>query len=464
MEQNNFEKRVRKELEELKVTPSEAAWIHVEKKVRQNRRKKRAVFILSFMALFMALIGVYWVLDQSGKMRVNQLSETAPEIKSETVSTNQAGGKDFVKTDSALTPKKDMQDPIHVPSSEKKYGEPDTGLKHKIRYTSVDQMKSFKSEAFRTGEAPDTIPALAQRTPQMINTASFRAVNFADAKTRPVVDSGLVMTPPVFKSPFPTAPPVLAGRVDEIVLREHADSPPKPEDDSSRVRKWKWGISASGGQTYLGKVNPPSQATSDLMYYSPNFSSGSIPATPNTSLTVKRKNAMAFGTGVFVERNISHAASIALGIQYNYFSFINEVGSRIDSSQLVYSAGSFRHTYRNNLGFIELPVSLRLRLTPERTIPLFWRAGAAASMLIHSNALQLDVAERIYYVDNSAFRKMQLNLSTGFAAEVFRTKKFSLNAGPYLYFQPMQMARGGLYEQRRLVSYGLNAEIIFHTK
>src|SRR6185503_17289001 len=60
MPENEFEKKVSSELQQLRFKPSEAVWMKVEERIR--KKKRRRVFIILFLLAGIALLG-YWQWD-----------------------------------------------------------------------------------------------------------------------------------------------------------------------------------------------------------------------------------------------------------------------------------------------------------------------------------------------------------------------------------------------------------------
>jgi hypothetical protein len=61
MAANEFEKNVRKEMDEFKVQPSGEVWSKIEDRIREKKRKRRIVFFILFssIALMLAGYGIY---------------------------------------------------------------------------------------------------------------------------------------------------------------------------------------------------------------------------------------------------------------------------------------------------------------------------------------------------------------------------------------------------------------------
>ena len=61
MSANEFEKNVRKEMDEFKVQPSGEVWLKIEDRIREKKRKRRIIFFIlfSFIALMLGGYGIY---------------------------------------------------------------------------------------------------------------------------------------------------------------------------------------------------------------------------------------------------------------------------------------------------------------------------------------------------------------------------------------------------------------------
>ena len=57
MPENEFEKRVSSEMQDLRFKPSENVWLRVEERIK--KKKKRRIFIIIFLLAGLSLLG-YW--------------------------------------------------------------------------------------------------------------------------------------------------------------------------------------------------------------------------------------------------------------------------------------------------------------------------------------------------------------------------------------------------------------------
>ncbi|MEO9003349.1 MAG: hypothetical protein ABI288_01370, partial [Ginsengibacter sp.] len=59
MEQNNFEKNVREKLGDLRVTPTDAVWINVEKRIDKKNTRRKMILAFSLISLLIISAGIW---------------------------------------------------------------------------------------------------------------------------------------------------------------------------------------------------------------------------------------------------------------------------------------------------------------------------------------------------------------------------------------------------------------------
>ena len=62
MEPNDFEKNIKRKLDELKIAPSDSVWAHVEKRVGKKEKDKKVILIFFLLLIFLST-GGYWLLN-----------------------------------------------------------------------------------------------------------------------------------------------------------------------------------------------------------------------------------------------------------------------------------------------------------------------------------------------------------------------------------------------------------------
>jgi hypothetical protein len=252
-------------------------------------------------------------------------------------------------------------------------------------------------------------------------------------------------------------------KIQTIAKKEPQKTTKKKKDH------WNFGITLSGGTSMINK-NSSFRNSAFFVSDPGSYNNGGIPSYYYSPSQIN--NSMGFIAGIFAEKNISAKKKISIGISYKYFSFLNKVGTRIDSLYSLPQSYSLNYayssvnlkTYHNNFLFLEVPVSIKFQLNNNSNLPIFWNAGINISQLIRTNALQFNSGAGLYYSDNSFFNKTQFGLSSGFSATLFAKGKRPFNLEPYFYYSATSLANKGLYDKKHFSFIGLRTEILFRKK
>ena len=170
MPENEFEKKISSEMQELKFKPSEHVWLRVEERIKT--KKKRRVFVVIFLLAGLGLLG-YWQrtnlfgeqkndiakavhMDSSGEKQKEENSETTKEtnnssgIKQNTEATKSEETKNTTDkiVDDKLTDDRSVVDKKDIDVSKNEINKPKRNEdKTKTKSGSVKTKKDNKPEA-----------------------------------------------------------------------------------------------------------------------------------------------------------------------------------------------------------------------------------------------------------------------------------------------------------------------------
>ena len=443
MEQNNFEKNIQQKLDELKMNPSDSAWINIERRIGKKHKDRKVIFILFFLILFL-LSGGYWLLNFSkNNQQQNQLVNKDVKKSSNLSSIiKNDSSLDSSLISSVITPKKADEASV-------------TAKKLKASPKAQFTISKDENDIRRLNQNPKKILPDESINEERINNveneianADLKDTNFQNKISGDSLSNQL--KPEEIKK--------------EIVLKN--DSSAKKFPENRQKNHWVLGITFSVGKSMM--VHDPlgfDKSSSDYFQSSPNSGVGSGGGgNPSSFTPSEMKNSFAFIAGAFIEKNISVKSKLAVGISYKYFSSTNKVGSQSSTRLNQYSAGNTVNFYRNNFHYLELPVSIKTQLNNNKFLPLYWHAGINISQLISSNALQFQSSPGLYFNDNSMLNKTQLGLSTGISAVLFSKQKVPVTIGPYFSYSASKLADKGLYQNKHFSFIGLRTEILFQKK
>ena len=462
MEPNDFEKNIKRKLDELKIAPSDSVWAHVEKRLGKKEKDKKVILIFFLLLIFLST-GGYWLLNSlknnpPQNHHVTQLQKNSKARNKEDSSFEKAkikSGNNLTTIDSASV----SSGRTRVANSQIAT----TNHKTKQRKFSDDNTSKPNQDISKQTNKKDSQIALAKLIKRATN-AEIKNKNESEA----IADN--------FQNQINTDSFLIQLESEKTIQKLGAKNTSLVKKDSAKKHgeRWEFGVTFSAGGSLLGsnileKNYPSMDLTSG--FPSPGNSNGGNPTYYYFPSPIK--NSTAFNAGVLAEKKLSAKSKISVGISYKYYSLINKVGNKIDSiltSAQYFAAYSLNNTanrsqsYRNNFHYLEVPVSIKIQINKNKKLPLLWNGGINFSELISSNALQFNPNLGIYYNDNSIFNKTQFGLHTGLSLTLFSEQKMPLTFGPYFYYSATSLSDKGLYGAKHFSYIGIQTEILFGKK
>ena len=521
MQENNFEKHVQQQMEELRLRPSEAVWEKVEEEIR--KKKKRRVGFFIFLLAGLSLLGYsgYFLFNKSKTNLVEQ-NATQTVNKKESINNNQPGpatenvnGKnenskkqepgnesqlslkeeknivieekvnsietnDIAVNEKEATVKEEnivLKDPVKrtvKPTVNKKLSD-----KTRNRYTAITNKKPGQStkKSYSQKKKDSGIPVISKADD--VSSPAIAEKDLPENKDFAVQDKNLQNKDVQGKD--------IQAKKDSIAEEEITVNKEVPAATAKKkqVPKINWGIELSYGVS-ANRENAFSffdgQKMAEVLYSPPQANAGSPGSSPLVSSNMfyspsSIKSGAAFRAGLVAEMKISRKSSFSSGLRYAYFSNSIKVGSYKDTaisftnsfSQDVNARGPIyggvqQKEYTNRFHFIQLPLQYQWQLNKGIKMPILWNVGATAGYLVSTNGLVYDTAASgIYYHDKKAFNKFNWSLNTGFSFRFGNKNKLQWSLGPELSLGMNKLTKSDTKKQYLLYG-GLTGRIIFAKK
>lgn len=477
MEENNFEKRVRQEMSDLKIDPSDAVWENVKSRIEKKKSRRRG-FLIFFLLGALLLGSGYFMLYSPQHIKT---SETIfnNDLKKEVVEEPEKSKIDAAKTVPQKTDISGGRNIATIPgdkvTSVKKIDlqeeNTDNNIIDKTAAGDDDNIiKKVLSKNNVINEEKDIEVIAATSKPQDIlqqdekkNVHDFKkpGIDITVINNNVAIDTGKIIT---------LVDPVIINDTGVIKANNKPNDSltvlTKANKASKSVPKKQWhvGLNLTGGISYVGNnfLSANKSVALDYVGSLPNSNPGN--GYYNSMPPSEVKPSGAFGIGLFVQKDLSAKTSFSAGLNYLNLAVSNLEGDIYDSIQVRYSR-SAKKSYRNNFNFIEMPLEVKARLGKGKKMPVYFHGGISISTLINSNALQYkaDSTGR-YYKNNGLLNKMQFGLNTGLSINLFNIKKSPVTIGPYLYYGISGVAKEGLYNKQHFIFTGLRTQILFKRK
>jgi len=505
MPENEFEKKISSEMQELKFKPSEHVWLRVEERIKT--KKKRRVFVVIFLLAGLGLLG-YWQrtnlfgeqkndiakavhMDSSGEKQKEENSETTKEtnnssgIKQNTEATKSEETKNTTDkiVDDKLTDDRSVVDKKDIDVSKNEINKPKRNEdKTKTKSGSVKTKKDNKPEASmaivsansktKNGVVDETSKDL-KTNPEAI--AKQEDVNQAEVKpVESKIDSAKAVTGVQEKD--------TTTKRDTLLKADPAKDPaPQVVKKDPSEKKWKWGLHITPGISSLNDndISLGGANFADAFVYQNPVGGGTGPPPPPRQKPSEAKAGFALQMGAFAQRKLSNRTSLSVGLQYGYYSNILHIGNRRGSlnnntqfnsavsryANQVYNAGNDTTKYTNSYHFIELPFLFQWQLNKNKAKPFIWSIGFTVGQLISSNAIMYDTAfNGVYYKNKSQLNKTQFSLSTGFSWTISNNKRMQWNLGPVADLHLSKLIDNPFENKRYLFFVGLRTGVLLNSK
>jgi hypothetical protein len=406
MQENNFEKRVQEQMEELRFRPSPAVWQKVEEEIRK-RKKRRVVFFLSLLAglCLLGYTGYFLfkpITTPSGKQATaahvsksssdhhNEIAGTANQLQQEQEPAETSSGNHITQDQIAGTPQQDIQPTPATSGNDKTDTKANTIAKidpkiyEQVQSKNVpDQIKQAQTSSTKEPElenATATSNNMPGKKSVVIDANLVKPTQDTESETSRELSEKLTLTPgnqslkPVTPDPAMNAIssevtadvdstsktdiaaiPVVdssalsldsaATKNDLAISAEQTTSPSATKTKTSRIEL---GLELSYGFSGDSKHGFPNVGTQKALMDQLNNAPPANFGTPATSAIyylppATVKSGTAFRAGVIASMRLSKRSKVSSGLRYAYFSHQLTTGGYKDT------AVSFSNSYLQNV-------------------------------------------------------------------------------------------------------------------
>ena len=502
MQENEFEKRMREEMGEFRLRPSDAIWERVEEQLKKKKRRRVVFFIFLLAGLsLLSYSGYFLTKTNSNQNLVQQDNNLLPDSKkSETISKQQvlpAKENETAKAQTAIKDhtvkeqqlfqrrEKDQEEKTaNILNNDKKIlPGSDIAVKYqeKIKKINPGNYRITQSTGEKDVDFTKTDNQKKKTEEQLKNNSSDRPTDKTDISQHDIaknnlqndnkIDDRKIITQKVNEPAKPDSSIAEASKTDEAIAAT------KKKRTASKT---KWGIDLSAGRS-SNRSNAFSifdmNKSMAMDYYSPGSATGGGNTASSSISPSDIKAGLAFRAGLVAEMKLSKRSSIISGLQYLYRSSKIQVGYYSDTTVVVNNSfsldsrvnaiyrGSLRKEYTNHYHFIQIPLQYQLQLNKGLKFPILWSIGVSAGYLFATNGLVYDTAAGgIYYRDNAAFNKLQFNLNTGLSLRFGSKNKIQWSLGPELSLGMNKLMKDEYTKKKYPLYGGFTGRLFFQKK
>lgn len=493
MQANEFEKKVKLSIDELKLHPSGKVWQKVEEAIRERKRKRRIAFFLLFalIGLLLAGYGIYNYSNQKpvqGNETVSDVKPTTTEPNNDNNNSNQTIQTDknnnnnnannnntTINNNTVKQDDKTVTDKLVNNSNQPKQTTPQQTNRRAAR-KNMDENASIDVN----NAVPDK-----QKKKEVVKNEPVKNETEADTKNEAIAaEKTKVEKPAEEKKAEPdnngnnlvvnnqtdsTAVAVTNNNKPEEQIKAPEKAAEKKKDLASDKKKWRWGFSFSPGVSSLSEnlfsFEKSSYAMADNLNAGPSGAPSS-PVSPGYNEPSSSKTGFSFKAGVTLQKDLSKRISFSTGLLYAYHSDRIRIGMMNSSTPLQnfnqtyvspYYRGGPPKNYTDNYHFIELPMMFNWRISENQKRFLSLNMGPSVSYLFKTNALVYDPSlGGFYYHDKSMINKLHLGFNTGASFHLIDKKGKEWTLGPRFSFDTKKVFKTPYEERNYFIYAGIN--------
>ena len=483
MQENDFEKRVRKQMEEFTLVPNDRVWQQVQDKIGKEKRR-RLLFYWTFAALVVTGgLATFIFLNKSNTSEIKKRS--SEKSSSYDLSSRKREIKKALETSIA------KNDPLKEHTSTRRELLPPSVVTK--ANTTFHHKKSKSSNATgeqnaRGGGVMTGVSTLDQQQQEILDQGKSAGSN--SVKRSPLtqrMEGKANLTPHKYllsetnrKLQTDTLQRSTASAELATEIRDTSALSKKENGiqqiKGKNIRKWRFGFAVYGGVsdniTGIGLGSEKSLFTADAngAFSSPTSIASRVPPVSR----LQYKSGASFGAGASVQKGLTRRLKITAGLDYHYMSARSQVGNKVDSGLNVLDSALQQTTtitpffrggqstlYTNKYHLIQLPVTLQLQLNKNISRPLLLSLGLSPSFLVASNALYLNNKAAVYYREKKQFNQFMLFGQSELLFTVSNKPKYELNVGPTVQYGFNSFSKTETNTSQHLIFTGIKTNIIF---
>lgn len=495
MSDRGFEQKVQEQMEGWQLEPSPSVWLQVQQEVRLQKRRRRRIIWWPLLLICLSAVS-YWLLsdDNAGTNTHAVISAKLPpgEANSKASSSESANNPSHATDEVNLqsnTQEKDDLHPVTLPNNK----EEAVAVVGTIRPLH----NATKSASARNGKAlnhpkerqPDFIYAASgEKEGQYRSSGENKDGNLPKdllARQNAIAQLPSVSTPEKESDDqanlVASMPSLLMQQMGQPgrIFNQPATADWALQQKISKDKKekqsggWSWGLNAGTGISGISKGNVfefgGAQTYDPIFSSSTQFNGGGAFHPPASAIT----HGAFWSAGAFAEKKLNDRITLRGGLTYSYFSTQILTGRKLDSTSIAntgiwpvpanaYDGNKPDEAFTNQYHYLEIPVSVKIRLLNNPRLPINWSAGLSYGQLLSSRALRYDRTRGIYFEQDDLYRKSRWALQTALTVELFPGSAHPLELGPQFNYSFSNLLKDKSTGNQHLWSAGLSLSWFIH--
>lgn len=469
MQANDFENKIKSQLDEFTLVPKEAVWDLVAARIAKEKKRRGMIFWFLFPSIIAIGLLIWGIVDHNGKKTMVASSpdlmiahDPKPNATARLMPTDKKIEQPFEKLPEE--PENKKSEIIQSIRNEKIAGSIGNKKSNYIRqkrhsFLGINDDIHSQIKAMVIHEKINDVAKIENKQDkfEVAQESEFLPSKQQTSMTSEPKDSSSNANP-VKKEPLKK----------QALSMEVAEK--KNEKISLPRKGWNIGITAFAGFSNnqpgisLGGKN-------ELNYSAQVNTTGGL---SSTFPDIKYSASFSFGVGVFAVKQLSDKIGFSIGGDYHFYQANSKVGSKFNgilnvvdpmllNQSIVTEYYSFGNTiqFANKYHLIEMPLQLSYRLNKQKESPVTITTSLIPGYLIWSAALYSNPNSNsnAYYVEKKQFNQFQLSAALGLMFTIKNKFRNRLSIGPVFQYNLTNMTKGMLQSDQHLLFGGIKTNL-----
>ncbi len=461
---HEFEKNVQQRLDELKLRPSEPVWKNVEKNIRQEKRRRRAILWLPILLLFLGTSG-YFLISKNGSVSGEMAVKNKP-TKEKSNSSTSSITKEENKTHNLQNEEKEKNENQEL--SPKDLNEKSVVKIPKNRNTSSSTRQSqlsinkhFDKTTIPVSKDRDQVQPLTRGQENVDLTRNQNDVQLMENDEYLIKYANI--NPSLIKGSSPVVGISIPGNHSAAIQTPEVDLnalSASNKNEKNRSAKWQWGLDLSLGTSSANSELSLLKSTAQMDNGSLGVNVGSnFQSSAGRPSSISIEPGFYWAAGGFIQRNFSNSFALSTGLRYAQYNTRIFTETREDSTRIFLNSRNSTTAdeasqYTNRYHFLELPVTAQFKLNKSNSFPVFANLGMSVGWLLGANAMNFEGNS-----GTNLFNETQFGLHGGFLFGVLNKSKYPVRVGPSFNYKLSKLMENAS-SNKHLLSFGVDFRVL----
>lgn len=473
MQANDFENKIKSQLDDFTLVPKEEVWDLVAARIAKEKKRRGVFFWLFGLATMIIGFSTWSIVKYTGKkeMTAGLMSPKIAEKLETNVTAQPFAGSNKKDETKEIAVEKYSKEPPLFERKSKQSGKIEEATSEKSNHKNdynKQKGNSFLGEADKNNNETNTLKSQKQKSNvskiegENGNHEIVQETKFLSSKQQNVIPGEIKDSSSIENS--------IAKEDVKKLSVSNANTVKKSSQSLVSRKGWRMGITAFAGISN----NQPGIRWGNKQEVNSSPQPNTTGGLNSTFRNMQYSASFSFGGGIFAVKQLSDKIGISIGGNYHFYQANSSVGSIMNGmlnqvdpilqNQFTvsqYYTFGYSYQFTNKYHFVEMPIQISYRLNKYKERPIAITGSLIPGYLIGSSALYNNGNSGVYYKEKKQFNQFQLSTSVGLMFTLKKPFNNRFSIGPVFQYNLTNLTKKQLQSNQHLLFAGIKTNFIF---